>query len=254
MNTAMSHRPWTFDPVAFHRWLEEQIVEDGQVRFDKLLQLARGIVENASSVAWEALEFMRFDEENLEMPAPGSDEYIADRWYMFALAPWLVSAPSLPSYGVLKIVLPLAGWSDEDVRALNFGQQLGSLPSTYGNDVVAAEFGSTWEYGWLDLIDAEEMSARLTEIRDLIFSPPQEGMEEFVDWAELISRDPSEMLTMAYHTTQEMLLTAIERRQALFLVLDQSAQHRKGFMHQLPNAVVNEIGPPLRCLLLSIAP
>ena len=216
----MSHRAWTFDPRAFHVQLEEQIVEDGEVRLDKLLGLVRGVVENASSVAWETLGYMRFDEEDLEMPAPNSDEYVAHRWYMFALAPWLLPAPSLPGWGALKMVLPLAGWSDEDVRTLIRGQPLGSLARDYGSDTIAAEFGCMGEYGWLDLIAAEEMSARLTGVRDLFFSPPQEGMEELVDWAKMISRDPVEMLTVAYNTTQEMLQTALEREEALFLVLD----------------------------------
>jgi hypothetical protein len=216
----MSHRAWTFDPRAFHVQLEEQIVEEGEVRLDKLLRLARGVVENASSVAQEALEFMRFDEEDLEMPAPGSDEYVAHRWYMFSLAPWLLPTPSLPGWGVLKHVLPLAGWSDEDVRTLIFGQPLGLLARKYGSDTIAAEFGWMWEYGWLDVSAAEEISARLAEVGDVFFSPLQEGMEELVDWAKMISRDPVEMLTMAYNTTQEMLQTALEREEALFLVLD----------------------------------
>jgi hypothetical protein len=141
----MSHHAWTFDPDAFHIRLEEQIVADGEVKLDKLLRVVRGVVENASSVAWEALEFMRFDKEDFEMPAPGSDEYIAHRWYMFALAPWLLPAPSLRDWGVLKMVLPLAGWSAEDARTLIFGQPLGSLARHYGSDTIAAEFGWMWE-------------------------------------------------------------------------------------------------------------
>jgi hypothetical protein len=46
------------------------------------------------------------------------------------------------------------------------------------------------------------MSAHLSEVRDLFFSPPQKGMKELVNWAKLNSRDPVEMLTMSYNTMQ----------------------------------------------------
>jgi hypothetical protein len=216
---AMSHHAWTFDPDEFHDWLEERIVEDGELHLDKLHELATGIFRNASPVTRDALGWMRLgDELYVDMSDPEVDYSI--RWYMITLASWLHPAPSLPGWDVLRIVLPLAGWSFEEIRLLTSGRPWGTLAQASGNELFAAEFDWIWDYGWLDLTTVEDLLDRLLDAEDLVLSPPGEGMEKLLEWAEEVSRDPQEMLMMTYLTTREMLYTALNREQALLMALD----------------------------------
>jgi hypothetical protein len=212
----MSHRAWTFDPDAFHDWLEERIVEEGELRLDQLHQLARGIVRNASSATWDALGYMRFDEEYLELGNPDISYPI--RWYMIALASWLHPVGPLAGWGVLDVVLPMSGWSTEDARLLIYGRHLGDLAKSSGNELFAAEFDWVWEYGWLDLATAKEMLHRLQESKEAFSSPTQEIRQRLVPYSEWTGLE--EVLAMTYLTTQETLQTAVEREEALYFVLD----------------------------------
>jgi hypothetical protein len=215
----MSHHAWTFDPEPFHHWLEERIVEEGELRLDKLHELATGIFRNASPATRDALGWMRLDDElYVDMSDPEVDYSI--RWYMITLASWLQPAPALPYYYALQIVLPLAGWSEEEIRLLIYGRPWGTLAEASGNELFATEFDWIWDYGWLDLTTVEDLLNRLLDAEDLFLSPPGEGMEKLLEWAEEVSRDPAEMLIMTYLTTREMLYTAFDRRQALLMALD----------------------------------
>jgi hypothetical protein len=62
-----NHRARTFDPIAFHHWLEGRVIEDGEVRLDLLLELAKCVVIDASLTIWDALDWVRYDRELLEM-------------------------------------------------------------------------------------------------------------------------------------------------------------------------------------------
>jgi hypothetical protein len=216
------HPAWTFAPATFHKWLEERIVEDDELRLDTLQELAMAAVAEATPITWHVLDSMRFDEEWLVEPDlddPDADECYSERWYLMVLAPWLLPAPSPGGFWFFQKVLPLAGWSDEDIHTLNFGRQTGSLAREYGSKPVAAEFGDIWDYGWIDLIEVEQILSRLEADEDLLLSPPWDEMKEIADFARSISRDPAQILEKTYRATQRTLLTAVERQEALLTIL-----------------------------------
>jgi hypothetical protein len=53
----VTHQAWTFDPLAFHRWLEERIVADGELRLDTLYELTKRCAAYASPDTWHALGY-----------------------------------------------------------------------------------------------------------------------------------------------------------------------------------------------------
>jgi hypothetical protein len=71
-----NHRAWTFDPAAFHHWLEERAIVGDELRLDLLLEFAKNVVTDASPTTWDALDWVRYDEELLE-----NDEGLLDGWY-----------------------------------------------------------------------------------------------------------------------------------------------------------------------------
>lgn len=246
-----NHRAWTFDPAAFHHWLEERVIVGGEVRLDLLLELAKSVIKDASSPAtWDALDWVGYDEELLE-----NDDGLLDWWYMFALTPHLRPAPSLANtlargQTVLGYVLQRAGWSDDDLRLLALGRPMHLMAATYGSAPIVAEFGESTVFssgGWLDLSEARRLLSRLEEAHDHFFSPSQETLERldtrdmakeyvsrlaeshriseqeagklFPSYIAYFSQSVPEKLTNVYRDAQEMLRTALEREDALFLVI-----------------------------------
>ena len=245
-----NHRAWTFDPAAFHQWLEERVIDGGELRLDLLLKLAKNVVKDASPNTWDALDWVGYDEELLE-----NDEGLLDWWYMFALTPHLRPAPSLAdriAYGqtVLGYVLQHAGWSDDELRLLALGRPMHLMATTYGSAPIVAEFGQSTVFssgGWLDLTEARQLLSRLEEAQDHFFSPSQETLERldtretakdyvsrvaeshriseqeveklFPSYVAFLSQSVPEKLTNVYRDAQEMLRTALEREETLFLVI-----------------------------------
>jgi hypothetical protein len=245
-----NHRAWTFDPAAFHHWLEERVIEGGELRLDLLLEHSKSVVKDASPTTWDALDWVRYDEELLE-----NDEGLSDWWYMFALTPHLRPAPSLAdriAYGqtVLGYVLQLAGWTDDDLRLLALGRPMHLMAATYGSAPIVAEFGQSTVFsggGWLELSEARRLLVQLEEAQDHFFSPSQEtserldtretakervsrlaeshGLSEqeaeklFPSYVAYFSQSAPEKLKNVYRDAQDMLRTALERENALFLVI-----------------------------------
>ena len=174
---------------------------------------------------------------------------------MFALTPHLRPAPSLAdriAYGqtVLGYVLQLAGWSDDELRLLALGRPMHLMATTYGSAPIVAEFGQSTVFssgGWLDLTEARGLLSRLEEAQDHFFSPSQETLERldtretakervsrvaeshriseqeaeklFPSYVAFLSQSVPEKLTNVYRDAQEMLRTALEREETLFLVI-----------------------------------
>jgi hypothetical protein len=184
-NMAVIHGAWTFDPVAFHRWLESWTVWEGELQLGALQELAKTVFADTTRITRRALEYMRMDEELLEDPRP--DESLADHWYYCALARQLDPAPSLSTilspvaFYDLEAVLPLLDWSADEVRTLIYGRPMGSLATTYGSEVIAGEFGTSLnmerDRGWVDLTVAEELLSRLAVVEDHFYYPTPEVLE-----------------------------------------------------------------------------
>jgi hypothetical protein len=223
---ALIHQAWTFDAADFHRWLASRTVKDGELRTELLRKVAESVFKNASQSTKRALEWMRLDDEAW-LEEPGPDESHTDEWYMIALAARLDPAPSLSSnrspvsYHVLEQVLPLARWSEKDVRLLLYGRPLGTLAAA-SNNVLAVEFArslnSYQDRGWLSTHMAVTLLNRLVATESLWASPQSE-----IEWLNepiVPAQKPETPLKIAFSDAKEMLETASRREQALFLILD----------------------------------
>lgn len=226
MHMAVIHRAYTFDPARFHLMLRQDTIDGGVLREDRLLMAAREAVATASPTMRQALEMVRFDEEWVDRPGEDEAAVRAREWYIILLTSTLSSAPSLThrfpvGWIVLERVLPLAGWTPEDVRRLVRGDRLDTLVASSGDDVFASYFrGVNQVGGWLDVDGAATLRGRLQGAARC-FSPSDGfAVEAATPIAALWSRDPHEVLQSVYADVSEMLETAVERRHALFLVLD----------------------------------
>jgi len=216
---AIVQAAWTFDPTQFHTMLWEKIVVDEQVCFDLLLDLAKAAVANPSEGTRTALEFIRFDEEWLD-PSDPSPNY----WYLLALSSMLSLAPSLstrfiPSWRVMKDVLPFARWSETEINQLIRGKSLSSLVLSSGNSLFSEtfDFRHPSSEGWLSFADAQTLLPRL-EASQEYFSLPQSI--KAIEWAKFWKRDSRLLLQDSYKDALDMLNTAILRKSALFIVFE----------------------------------
>ncbi len=216
---------YTFDPTSFHRELEAKLVVGNQLRLEALHDLAAAIAANPKKETQEVLELLRFDPEWLETPEEEGVSYV-DRWYVIALADHLIPAPSLShrcpvSHLVLQYVLPLLGWSREEWRMLLYGAPLQTLLEASGNALFITELWVVNQYGgWLSLEMVAKLFSHLLLVEDFFPSPLLEAQKEITDLAGWWSRSPVELLNQAYADAHEMLETALARKQALYLLLD----------------------------------
>jgi hypothetical protein len=124
------------------------------------------------------------------------------------------------------------------------------MAATYGSAPIAAEFGQSTVFssgGWLELSEARRLLSQLEEAQDHFFSPSQETLERldtrdmakervsrlaeshriseqdaeklFPSYVAFLSQSVPEKLTNVYLDAQEMLRAALEREDALFLVI-----------------------------------
>ncbi len=103
----LGHRAYSFDPRKFHADLAGRTIRDQEFRSDLLYALAVEVASHPSDVTREVLQRIRYDEEDwLE-----TDNANLGRWYMIALAAVMFPTPylSIPSYNMIKDVLPVAG-------------------------------------------------------------------------------------------------------------------------------------------------
>jgi hypothetical protein len=221
---AIIHRAYSFDPIVFHSMLQEKLMKHNQFSLDTVLDLARTIVSNAPENTKRVLEDMRFDDVWLDT----SDDEIShtNEWYMIALAQNLSPAPSLSnrlqvSHIVLKLILPITGWTDTEVELLLRGQLLDTLVESSGNTFFINEFRGLKQYGgWLSVDDIKSLLFRLQGVERYFSSPSREAEEALAKFAVHWSLSPGEMMRKAYADAREMLQTAIERNSALFVLLD----------------------------------
>ncbi len=220
---------YTFDGYGFLADLEALIVKDGVLQEDILLAKAVEVVNNASETLLKILDRMHYGEYWLEDPEDPDPE--PGLWFLIVLASVLEPAPALnlnrnkKSYYVLEAILPVAGWSDEEVKELFFGKRLCVLLQAYGNELFTRAFISyAWD-GYLSLDDVKRLRTRLQSSQDY-FSPSSGVSIELIQkrglpkYAGAPSQEPTVILENAYADATDMLQAAIDREKDLLIILE----------------------------------
>ena len=223
---AVIHRAYTIDAQAFHRELEAKLIDHDRLRLDMLHDLAVAAAALPDDPVQELLEGLRFDPEMLETPADEDVSYTS-MWYMLILAGKAVPAPSLShrcqvSHVVMQTVLPLLGWSNEELRLLLYGDCLHRFLEVFAHPLLVKELGIVDQYGgWLSIEQAAGLLSHLLLVEDLFASPLAETVQYIQNLAGWWGRSSSaELLSQAYADVREMLETALSRDQPLYLLLD----------------------------------
>ena len=100
---------------------------------------------------------------------------------------------------------------------------MGTLASSFGDASVAVEFGESLngypDRGWLDTSTSERLLSQLWKSEELFFSPTREVLERCFA-GTLQPQNPQAVLEIAYGDAEEMLQSALKRKQALYLAQD----------------------------------
>lgn len=215
------HVAYTFDSDSFHSDLKARVIRNNQLDLNSLQGLAKTYIENIKGIT-DILSYMRYDESWLEDPdGDGSQAYL---WYMVCLASSFHSAPSLNnnrfhgSHYVLEHILPLAGWNGDNINALIHGKQLIALldPQEYRPFVENLSLYG----GCLGLNNIRTLQAHLHNSKTYFLPSTKQSIEAIEEYAGHNNIPPINILKMAYEDAIEMLQTAIQRKEALYLLRD----------------------------------
>ncbi len=215
------HVAYTFDSNSFHSELKAKAIRDNELDLNRLQSLAKAYVENFEGIT-DILSYMRFDESWLEDPdGDGSQAYL---WYMVCLATAFHSAPSLHnnrfhgSHYVLERILPLAGWNEDDSNALIHGKRLSALLDPHEYKLFLENLSLYG--GCLSLKDIQTLWMQLKNSRAHFLPSARQSIAVIGEYAGYNNIPPATVLEMAYEDATEMLQTAIQREEALYLLRD----------------------------------
>jgi hypothetical protein len=218
---AVVHRAFTFSPKPFHRRVSEAIAAGQELDLHALHQMAQAALHRATSETWQALEAMRFEPRWLDVSEP--DVSHSTEWYALLLAQQLTPAPALSRDGfaafvILRQALPALEWDRGDIHALILGDPLQTLLASAGDSRFTSEFAGIDQYGgWLSQARLRHMSSKLQSAQaSAAATAPQ--VTSLLEEIGVFS--PAESLRVALTMAHEMVQTALDREQALFLVLD----------------------------------
>jgi hypothetical protein len=218
---AVLHRAFTFSPEPFHRRMAEAIAAGQELDLRALHQMAQAALHRATSETWQALEAMRFEQRWLDVSEP--DLPHSTEWYALLLAQELTSAPGLSrdgvaAFAILRQALPALEWEQGDIDALIFGDPLQTLLASAGDARFTSEFAGIDQYGgWLSQTRLRHMSSKLQSAQSsAAATAPQ--ITNLLEEIGVFS--PAESLRVSLTMAQVMVQTAMDREQALFLVLD----------------------------------
>jgi hypothetical protein len=215
------HIAYTFDSDRFHSELKSKVVVGNQLDIYRLQDLAKAYVKNHTGIT-DILSYMRYDEEWLEDPdGDGSQAYL---WYTICLTTSFRPAPSLNnnrfhgSHYVLERVLPLAGWNEDDIRALIHGKELSTLLNPQEHKLFVENLSLYG--GCLSPNDIRAIRMHLEDNKTHFLPAAEHSIEVIEEYAGYNNIPPENILEMAYEDALEMLQTAIQREEALYLLWD----------------------------------
>ena len=207
------HLAYTFNSDDFHGFLRTKTVKNGKLKLLELQQLARSIVQNAPESLLGILRNIKYDEQWLDNPE--NDESQAYLWYTICLTSYFRECPSLSnnrlviSHIVLEKILPLLGWTTEQIRELIFGKFLDTLVNSPEDNSL---LNSLSLYGGaLSLGDIGAINLHLEE-NSKHFSAKQPSMTNAVSTlASYNNLSAAQVIDMAHSDAIDMLRACTER-------------------------------------------
>ncbi len=224
---AVIHKSYTFDAKRFHAVISQNAFINYHLDADRLLELARKVVANASVTVQQNLETLRFGSEWLDTSEDIARTYL---WYLIVLSQELSPTASLSnrylgSYSVLSLVLPLAGWDSSEIQKLISGRPLHTLPESLDEDFLSDERNFLDQYGgWLSLPEVKLLESRLRAAKNHFSSSATSSIDTLTkaasDVSAAYSLSAEERLEKAYADGINMLQEAMNKGEALFIILD----------------------------------
>ncbi len=222
---AIIHFAYTFPSDEFHTMLKAKIVFNDKIDLRVLHDLAATTFEHASDELKQIFDDMRCDETWLEDPDnDGSPAYL---WYTLVLYSIMREAPSLSnnrfhgSHIILEDGLPYAGWSNEEIYKLLFGKGIDAILSRNEFQVFARDL--SLHGGCLSQSDIKSLLSHIHESEDILLGQAQEigkASNLINKFAKANSLELNEALQMACDDAVEMLETALDRDEALYVLRD----------------------------------
>jgi len=218
------HIAFQFYATDFHKRLQNQMLIDGNWYPEYARALARKIISKAPPDALETLMSFRFDTswltyEEVEDSTPTD-------WYVIFLTTMLTKSPSLSNrfvgnYEILRKLLPVAGWSLEEINKLLIGRNLNTLVEASENRILIENITGLEQYGgWLDAVDIQSLLKQFVEVKDLFYSPSPSALDRIAHFSSLWNTEPRALARLAYLDGFEMLSTANQAGSDLFLILE----------------------------------
>lgn len=219
---SLFHVAYTFDSDSFHSDLGAKVIRKNELDVYRLQDLAKAHIGSVEGIT-DILSFLRYDESWLEDPdGDGSHAYL---WYMVCLVTSFHPAPSLSnnrfhgSHHILEHILPLAGWDRDDVNALIHGKPLNALLDLHKYGLFVENLSLYG--GCLSLNSIQTLWANVNNSRAHFLPSARRSIEAIEKYAGYNNIPPENALQMAYDDAMEMLHTAMQRQETLYLLRDQ---------------------------------
>lgn len=217
---ALIHIAYTFNSNEFHSYLEKEIIRGGTLHLDLLQNLATSTASSKVLEITDILSLLRVDEDWLIDDEDGLNTP-SELWYTLALLPFLRLCSSLNdnrfarSDTILELVLPLAGWSNIEISELIHGKSLSTLLIDYGNNLFLDEFNVYG--GCLSSNDAKQILEHLKNSEQYFTTQSSKSLIKISEWVNYTDISLPNVLEFAYLDAIDMLQTALERKEALYL-------------------------------------
>lgn len=224
---AMIHKSYTFDPAKFQSVIRKNAFNKNTFESRLLLKLANNVVNRASITTQKYLDSLRFDMEWLDTESESARTHL---WYLIALSEVLSPTPSLSnrylgSFSILRLILPLGGWQSHEIEKLLKGLPLHTLPEFLDDDFLGTERFALDQFGgWLSRDDISLLQERLGSVQDYFSISSSLSIEELAKASISLSTNylmnQTELLEKSYADAMEMLQSATNLNEALFIILD----------------------------------
>lgn len=220
------HFAYSFDVILFHNNLYNIVIDRNDFSEDKLLSYIISIITNNSDDTRKILDNLRFDKEWLNTSDPEISK--TDKWYMVALAEALRPIPSLSnrtqfSYIVLRRILPISGWSSNEIQVLTQGQFLHTMLENLGIELFIRNFLGIDQFGgWVSFENAKSFLSKLEDTKqffsDQIFYT--EALKAIEEMASFYNKPSEELFKNSLNDALDMLKEAVFRKHSIFMFID----------------------------------
>jgi hypothetical protein len=224
---AIKHKAFTFHPAHFFRELENVVIVNSKPIMERLYTISKEVVITPSVTMSRALTFLRYDEEWYSNFYTENDIHRSSNWFLVFLASMLKAAPDLSSsqpfsYTILEKILTQIGWDKESVDLLIVGNRLETLLEFSNYSLFRSLFSfDQYRAGWLSEEEVNKLYYKLIMSQGTLCEPPAVLFDgAIVDLAKRFYLTPDEVIRKSFAEAMAMLLAAIERKSALFLVID----------------------------------